>query len=83
MLGDVLANVSSVVFETVAAGSSRLGSPGGRGGLVSSEAAAGSRCKRCQLEVQEELNSVVGRTSRSVVPASHVDGRKGVGVVLL
>jgi hypothetical protein len=53
VLGDVLANVASVILETVAAGSSRLGSPGGRGGFVSSEAAAGSRCKRCQLEVQK------------------------------
>lgn len=50
VLGDVLADVASVVVETVAAGGSRLGSPGGGSGLVGGETAVvGSSWEYCQL----------------------------------
>ena len=38
VLGDVLADVASVVVKTIAASDSRLWSPGGRGELIGCEA---------------------------------------------
>lgn len=76
VLGDVLADIASVVVETVTGGGSRLGSPGGGSGLVGGESAvAGSSCDDCQLGNARRIAEMLGRTGRGVVPASHVGGR--------